>query len=132
MIEKSLIVIIFMYSLSFAMLGVQYTLADTFGITLTNWEGVELKSVILTTINEDSFNLQTGQLNNLNQTLIETDPITAAASFVYELFQILTGTYIFNVLALMLPSSAHIFIVGMVGIYAIMLFRTLIAYLRGV
>lgn len=132
MIEKPIMIIIFMYALSFSLIGVQYTLADVFGITLTNFEGVELTSNLLSIINEDAFNTQTGQLNNLNQTAIEADPIAEAATFVYELFQILTGTYIFNVLALMIPSSAHIFIVGMVAIYAIMMFRTLIAYLRGV
>jgi len=36
MIDKALMIIIFMYAIGFSILGVQYTLADTFGITMTN------------------------------------------------------------------------------------------------
>lgn len=132
MIEKALIVIVFMYASSFALLGVQYTLADTFGITMTNYEGVPIRSNILEVIDTDLFNTTTGELNNLNQTAIESNPITAAAESVWDVFTILTGTYIFNLMGLLLPASAHIFIGGFVAIYAILLFRTLIAYLRGV
>jgi len=121
-----------MYAASFSFLGVQYTLADVFGITMTNYEGIEIRSNLLDILDEDSLNLTTGELNNLNQTAIEDNPITAAAGYVWDIFTILTGTYIFNLMALLLPSSAHIFIGGFVAIYAIMLFRTLIAYLRGV
>ena len=48
MIDKALMIIIFMYTLSFSILGVQYSVGDTFGITLTNlaafvaWELITL------------------------------------------------------------------------------------------
>ena len=130
MIEKPLIIIIFMYAASFGLLGAQYVLADVFGITLVNFEGVEIQSNLLDVIDTDSLNTVTGNLNTLNQTTIETDPVTAAAELVWDVLTLLTGTYVFNLLSLL--GVPNIIIAGMVIIYAIMLFRTLIAYLRGV
>ena len=43
MIDKALMIIIFMYSLSFSMLGIQYTVGDTFGVPLTNLAGTPVK-----------------------------------------------------------------------------------------
>jgi|APSaa5957512535_1039671.scaffolds.fasta_scaffold111497_2 hypothetical protein len=130
MIEKPLIIIVFLYASSFGLLGAQYVLADTFGIALVNFEGVEIQSNLLDIINEDSLNSVTGNLNTLNQTTIETDPITAAGELLWDVLTILTGTYVFNLLSLL--GVPDIIIAGMVIIYAIMLFRTLIALLRGI
>ena len=130
MIEKSIMIIIFMYAASFGMLGAQYVLGDVFGIVLTNFEGVPIQSSILNQTNINAINSVTGNLGNLNQTTIEVNPITAAAELVWDMLTLLTGTYIFNVLQLL--GVPDIFIAGMVIIYAFMLFRTLIAYLRGV
>ena len=82
MIEKSLIIITFMYAISFSMIAGQYVLGDVFGITVTNFEGVEIKSNLLDVINEGNLNSVTGNLNNLNQTTIEANPITAAGELV--------------------------------------------------
>ena len=123
-------IIIFMYAASFGLLGAQYVMADVFGITLVNFEGVEIQSNLLDIVDIDSINTVTGNLNNLNQTTIETDPVTGAAELVWDVLTILTGTYVFNLLALL--GVPNIIIAGMVIIYAIMLFRTLIAYLRGI
>lgn len=130
MIEKSLIIIIFMYSVSFSMISGQYILGDVFGITIVNFEGVEIRSNLLDVINEGNLNSVTGNLNTLNQTTIESNPVTAAGELVWDIITLLTGTYIFNLLALL--GVPNIFIAGMVVIYSIMLFRTLIGYLRGV
>ena len=130
MIEKPLIIVIFMYAVSFGVLGAQYVLADVFYITLANHEGVEIKSNLLDVIDEDNINTVTGNLNTLNQTTIETNPITGAAELVWDVLTLLTGTYIFNFLFLM--GVPPIIIAPMVIIYAILLFRTLIAYLRGI
>lgn len=130
MIEKPLIIIIFLYATSFALLGVQFVLADVFGITMTNFEGVEIQSNLLDVIDQDNINSVTSNLNSLNQTTVEDNPVTAAAELLWDVLTILTGTYVFNLLSLLgVPS---IIIVGMTIIYAIMLFRTLIAYLRGI
>lgn len=130
MIEKSLIVIIFMYSVSFSMIGGQYILGDVFGINMVNFEGVEIRSSLLDVIDTGNINSVTGNLNNLNQTTISDNPIVAAGELVWDIITLLTGTYIFNLLLLF--GVPDIFIAGMVIIYAIMLFRTLIGYLRGV
>ena len=58
------------------------------------------------------------------------DPIATAANMTWEILQILTGTYIFSILALFgIPS---IVIAGLVIIYSMLLFRALIGYLRGI
>ena len=105
-------------------------MADTFGITLVNFEGVEIQNNVLDIVNEDNINTVTGNLNTLNQTTIESDPITAAAELVWDVVTLLTGTYVFNLLSLL--GVPDIIIAGMVIIYSIMLFRTLIGYLRGI
>lgn len=130
MIEKPLMIIIFMYAVSFSMLSVQYVIADIFGITLVNFEGQPIQSSLLQIIDTGNINIVTGNLNTLNETKIETDPITAAAELVWDMLTLLTGTYIFNLLSLF--GIPDIVIAGMVIIYSIMLFRTLIAYLRGI
>ncbi len=119
-----------MYAASFSLLGTQYILGDVFGITMTNFEGSEIRSNVLDVIDTGSLNTVTGNLNNLNQTTVESNPITAAAELVWDVLTLLTGTYVFNVLALL--GVPNIIIAGMVVIYAVMLFRTLIAYLRGI
>ena len=130
MIEKALIIVVFMYATSFSMIAGQYMLGDVFGVTMVNFEGIEVRSNILDVINEGNLNSVTGNLNTLNQTTIESNPITAAGEFVWDVITLLTGTYIFNMLLFF--GVPPIFIGGMVIIYSIMLFRTLIGYLRGV
>ena len=129
MIEKPLIIIIFMYSVSFSLLGGQFVM-DSFGITMTNLEGTPIQSSLLGIIDTDNLNSVTNQLNTINGTQAESDPVTVAAGLVVEVLQLMTGTYIFNMLFLF--GVPPIFVYGMVTIYAIMLFRTLIAYLRGI
>lgn len=130
MIEKSIMVIIFMYAASFGLLGAELIFANSFGITLVNFEGVEIHNNLLDIIDEGNLNTITGELNTINGTAIEENPITEAAKYVVIVFQLLTGTYVFDLLALL--GVPQLIISGMVVIYSIMLFRTLIAYLRGV
>ncbi len=119
-----------MYSASFMMLGTQFVLGDVFGIEIKNWEGTEIKSTILDTVDVDQLNTSATNIIGTNQTSVTTDPITAAAGIAWELFLLLTGTYVFQVLFLLgVPS---IIVAGMVILYIIMLSRTIIAYLRGV
>ena len=130
MIEKSLYIMIFMYAASFGILGGQFVLGDVFGIELKDINGDPLKSSILTTIQVDQLNTSAQNVIGTNQTSVVTDPITAAAGIAWELFLLMTGTYIFQILYLMgIPS---IIVTGMVLLYIIMLMRTIIAYLRGV
>ena len=130
MIEKPIIIIIFMYATSFGILGAQYAIADVFGLTLTNWEGTEIKPSLLAIIAQDTLNLLTTNVTSTNQTTIQTDPITAAAEITLQLFLILTGTYVFNFIYLM--GVPAIIVSGFALLYLILLARTMIAYLRGV
>lgn len=129
MIEKALIIIIFMYATSFALLGGQYLLSP-FGVELTNLEGVPISSSILTIVQTDNLASVTNQLNLINGTQAEADPVTVAAGLVVDILGLLTGSYVFNLLFLI--GVPPIFIYGMIVIYAIILFRALIAYLRGI
>ena len=129
MIEKPLIIIVFMYAVSFSLLGGQYVM-DSFGIEMTNAQGTALKSELLAIVGEDELNTSTSTLTNLNGTSIETDPIGSAAGLVVDVLQLLTGTYIFNILFLF--GVPPIFIYGLTTLYAIMLMRAIIGYLRGI
>jgi len=130
LIEKALIVIIFMYSTSFGILSAQFLFADMIGITLVNQENVALGTSIQEIIGIYQINNSTYQIIGLEQATTVSDPITTAANMTWFLLQILTGTYIFSVLELFgIPA---IVIAALVIIYAILLFRTLIGYLRGI
>ena len=135
MIEKSLYIIIFMYISSFCLLGVQYVMADIFGLTLKNGEGVEIKSNVLAAINQNTLNQITGDIASVNSTYNSTldaveNSFAIGISIAFDLLTLLTGTYIFNVLYLL--GVPPIFIAGMIVIYAFLLGRAIIAYVRGV
>ena len=130
MIEKSLYIMIFMYSISFSILGAQFIVGDIMGVTMTDINGDPLKSSILATIQVDQLNTSAQNVIGTNQTSIVSDPITAAAGIAWELILLMTGTYVFQVAYLLgIPS---ILIAGMVLLYIILLMRTIIAYLRGI
>lgn len=137
MIEKPLIILIFMYSVSFSLLGVQYMLGDAFGITLMSWNGVPIKSSILSFIHQDTLNSVTQNIANVNSTYNSTldaveNSFNIGINIGFELLTLLTGTYIFNLMFLLIGPDSAIWIAGFVVLYAIMLGRTIIAYVRGV
>lgn len=130
MIEKSLYIMIFMYATSFGLLGAQFLVGDIIGVTMTDIEGNPLKSSILSTIQVDTLGTSAQNVIGTNQTTVVSDPITAAAGIAWELIQLMTGTYIFNIAYLM--GVPLIIVAGMTLLYIILLMRTIIAYLRGV
>ena len=124
-----------MYAASFSILGIQYVLADAFNFTLKNSEGVELKSSILDFINQDTLNQVTGEIATVNSTYNSTldaveNSFNIGINIAFDLLTLLTGTYIFNVLWLL--GVPPIFIAGMIILYALLLGRAIIAYVRGV
>lgn len=129
MIEKALIVIIFMYSVSFALLGGQYVMS-VFGIEMVNYEGAPIRSNLLKIVDTDKLSSVTNNLNMFNGTAAEENPITAAAGLVVDILALMTGSYIFNILFMF--GVPPIFVEGMIVIYALILIRALVAYLRGV
>ena len=129
MIDKPLMIILFLYISSFMFLGVQFLLADAVGITMTNFEGVQIKSQIIDTINLDKLNEHTGNFITDN-----TEPVSVIEQFVqtsglaWELLTLLTGTYVFNILIFF--GVPEIFVTGMVIIYVMMFGRTVIGYVK--
>lgn len=136
MIEKALIVIIFMYAASMSLLAMQYVLADEFGITMTNIHGEPIESHIVGYINEAELNERLDNITTANFTGNTTyydrvETFTTSAAFVaWELVQLLTGTYIFN-LAFLLGIPIH-FVMIITVIYALLLGRAIIGLIRGI
>lgn len=131
MIEKSLIIIMFMYTFSFVTLGIQYTLADSFGVTLVGADGQPIRSNVLDFVDTGNINTRTGAFVDANQTEMGLEPIVSAAGLVVEIFLLLTGTYIFNVLFFVIGIS-QVWVAGFVILYFFLLMRTIVAYLRGI
>lgn len=124
-----------MYSVSFAVLAGQYLIGDVFGITLKNYNGDEIRTPLLDVIDQDTLNSVTLSIANANDTRDDTlsaleNAYQVGISVGFDLVMLLTGTYIFNLLWLL--GVPPIIIAGMVIIYAILLGRALIAYIRGV
>lgn len=131
--DKALMIVIFMYAAGFVFLGVQFTFADVFYITMTNFEGVPIKSALHGFINDENINERTSNIisadYNTNSTYydrIETFT-TGGAFVVWELITLMTGTHIFYIMLLF--GVPEIFILVFVTIYALLLARAIIGYL---
>ena len=146
MSEKAIVVIIFMYSTSFALLSAQYVIADVFGYTLTSpVTGQPLKSNLIGAngtsgiISIDTINTQQQNITSNTRNNTVNNPIGTAAGMAWELMQILTGTYVFNVLYLILGggdgahnSVAAIIVTPFMVIYVILVARAIVGYIRGI
>ena len=131
--EKALFIVIVLYAGSFGFLAIQYIYADFFGMTLTSFTGVPLKPAILGFIETDTFNEITNNVLTINSTTDDTiDAINRAfmmgANLALEAFQLITGTYIFNILYVF--DVPPIFIAGLMAIYFILALRQLISIIR--
>ena len=130
MIEKPLVIILTMYALSFGLLSMQFMVGDVLDMEITTIDGTPIGPQILTYTDMVQLNNSTSTIVGQSETTVTTDPILAAATIAWELFMLLTGTYIFSLLAMF--GVPPIFIAGMVIIYVLMLSRTIIGYLRGI
>ena len=136
MIDNALKIIIFMYAAGFSLLGVQYTLADTMGFTMTNMDGVPIKPALHGFIQDDQINTRTSNIvsanfqgNSTYYDRVET--FTTGAAFVaWELVTLMTGTYIFYIMYLF--GVPLIFVLGMTILYGFLLARAIIGYVRGI
>lgn len=130
MIDKPFYIIIAAYAFSFGMLGAQF-MADSYGITLTAPDGTIIKNAILDYVKTDTLNTFSGNVTSSNNgTSWGLEPILKAAEIGTDLFYLLTGTYIFNILYLF--GVPAIFVAPIAIIYFILLARTIIALIRGV
>lgn len=130
MIEKSLIIIIFLYIASFSLLGAQYIWADVFHITMTNFSGQPLKNNLITDIHTNTLNTITNSTIQTSPTSIISNVVGSAGGIAWDLVLLVTGTYIFDVLAQM--GVPTIFIVGFVTVYIFLLIRSIMGWIRGI
>lgn len=131
--DKALIVIMFMYSVSFGIAVAQYVYADAYGITLTDFQGNPIRDVVQQIINIQQFNNEQTNIQNINATSIITNPFgvaSAIANFALTLVELATGTYVFQILYLLgVPAIA---LVGFIVLYIFLLARAVLAFIRGV
>lgn len=135
MIDKAMFVVVTLYALSFMLLAGQYVIADPYGITLRNAEGVEIRSATLDFINTGTVN--TVSENIANATAQENSTLGAVENAFQlgynigkDLTQLMTGTYIFNLLLLL--GVPEIVITGFVILYVFLLGRWMVAIIRGI
>lgn len=136
MIEKSLSIMIFMWAVSFSVFGFQVALADAFGIEITNYRGEAIRPQLARLIDTESFNSATeaivsGTYTDANGTEHNriTDAGISSIFIVWELIQLLSGTYIFGFLYLL--GVPLIFVTILVIIYFALLARAIVGYIRG-
>ena len=77
----------------------------------------------------DSFNSQTDNALGADKTNTLLDTFIGAATIGWDLFTLLTGTYVFTLLAFF--GVPLIIVTGIIGIYVILLIRALIGLIRG-
>ena len=136
MIDKALMIIIFMYAAGFSIVGIQFTLGDVFGITLTNAEGVPIDSALRGFIKQDELNIRSANIISANFTENTTfyskiETFTTGAAFVaWELITLMTGTYIFYIMILF--GIDEIFVIAFLALYIMLLARTIVGYIRGI
>ena len=132
MIDNTLRIMMLMWMLSGILLATQYVLADEFGIIMKSWTGEELKPHLLTFIDEDLFDDASAKIvAGTDGSWDRAEDLDMTTGFVlWELVQLLSGTYIFNVLVLLgLPSA---FVTALVVGYFLLLARTIVGLMRGV
>ena len=125
--DKAVFAIIFMYATSFSFLGAQYIIGDVLAIPLTNFQGQPMKSAVLGFINQDSLNSVQGNITSTTRSSISTNIVTAAQT-AFEFFQIITGTYIFQLLIFF--SVPVIFVYGMAIIYGFLMIMFIIGHIK--
>lgn len=124
----------------------QFVIGDVFGLTLSNFQGEEIKSNLLSSFNQDTFNSVAQSFTNQTQINDIIDVATAfltAARIFGELLFILTVTYIFMIIYYLLGGDlvgnldttdliAGFIASGMTIPYVLLLGNTIIAKIRGI
>lgn len=136
MIDKSIMIIIFMYGASISFLTIEYVMVDVFHITVTNYNGEQLTGAFVTTqLNLAEFNtissaIQNGTYSPTNGTFydkVETYA-TAGAAVAWNFISILSGLYVFNLLTFL--GVPFPFVTGLAILYVFLLARTIIGLLQ--
>lgn len=114
-------------------MGAQF-LADSYGITLTAPDGTVIENGLQDIIQISNINTAAVSINqtatNATGLLTAVDLVVGAADVAVTLFQLMTGTYVFNLLSLF--GIPPVFIIPIGVIYTILLAIMIIAKIRGV
>lgn len=123
-----------MYALSFSLLIGQYIFGDVVGLTMYSpITGAPFQSAVLQFIDQDNLNQISENVVNVNAT---TSSVFTGIERAFqlgmtvglELFELLTGTYIFNLLTLLgIPAIA---ILPLVVLYVFLMIRAAMSYFR--
>ncbi len=133
--QKALIIWIFMFFFGMSGIVAQYVAADVFGITIKNFDGIPISSNILSILDIDDINLRTTNIITANFTENTTsfnrveDPEISSAFVAWEVIQLITGTYIFQLLILF--GVPTIMVTGMVIVYVVLLAYFIWTAVRG-
>lgn len=123
-----------MYALSFSLLIGQYIFADIIGFEMYSpITGVPLRSAVLQYINTGTINTISLDVVNVNATTPNTftgieRAFQLGMTVGLDLFQIMTGTYIFNLLQILgVPNIATL---PLVVLYVFLMIRAAMSYFR--
>lgn len=133
--EKSLMIIMFVYSISFSMLGVQYIAADVFHLQITDFNGNPIKNVLINGINVGTLNAIQGNSTCTTNTCHNNavNPVTylaVAAQYAWNIFLLISGLYIFSFLYQL--GVPLIFMSGFIAMYLFLLVRSMMGWIRGI
>lgn len=126
----------FMMFISVSALTVQFVIGDIFGVTFTTPEGDVIKSNILSIIDFDEINLRelniiegnfTGNTTDYNR--VENSAV-ASAYVAWEAIQLVSGTYIFNLMNLF--GMPIVLVGGLVIVYVFLLGYFIWTSVRGI
>lgn len=130
MIEKPLLIIIFVYGSCFMILTFQYAFGDVMHMQITNFQGVPLKNNLFQDIKLNTINSFSNKLYSTNSTFDQLKSVATAAEIGWDLFLLMTGLYIFDI---MFQLGVPLIFVTSIGIiYIFMLARTVIGLIRGI
>ena len=132
MIDNALRIMLFMWIISACLLAGQYLIMDEFGMILVGPTGIPLESHLVEYLDQDLFNEASESIvAGSNGTWNRVDELDISGAFVaWELVQLLSGTYVFNLL-LLFGVPLQIVVVIVVGYFAL-LARAIVGYIRGI
>lgn len=127
--SKAIVVIITLYASSFALLAMQFAVADVFGLTLTSpVTGLPLKSYILNAVQPNSINALQQNVTSTTRNQVVTSG-TIGLGMVWEVIQLMLGGYIFNIFIFFgIPS---VWVNGFLVVYYVLITITFIALILG-
>ena len=126
-----------MYGAGLMFIGMEYTIGQIVDVEMVSpVSGIPINSAIVGYLQEDDLNSSTNLIVTANYTSNSTfydrvETFTTGAAFVaWELIQLMTGTYIFNILLLF--GVPQWLVTLFVTLYILLLARAIIGYVRGI